>query len=110
MIINPQLWVWIAIATALLAGIASALYQALRRVGRSALIERASKRGPGAVKAAEAILEDADGHAVSVALPRTVLNLACLVFVILWVDSLTPSDGPGWLERTIAVAAGAVVL
>lgn len=107
---NPQLWIWIALATTLLGGLFSALHLSLRRVSRSALESRAAAKGPRAVEAARRILEDTDGHAIAVAFPRTLLHMAALVFLILWIDSLTGGEGPGALERSVGVVSAAVVV
>ena len=107
---NPQLWIWITLLSAALGAVFSALHQALRRVGRTALEAKAEPKGPRSMAAAQQILADPDGHALAVALPRTVLNLATLVFAILWVNTLTAGVQPTALDRVIALAFAAVLI
>jgi len=107
---NPQLWIWITLLSAALGAVFSALHQALRRVGRSALESKAEPRGARTMAAAQAILRDPDGHALAVAFPRTLLNLSTLVFAILWVNTLTGSATPTALDRAIALVFAAVLI
>ena len=78
--------------------------------GRTALEAKAEPKGPRAMAAAQQSLADPDGHALAVALPRTVLNLATLVFAILWVNTLTAGVQPTALDRVIALAFAAVLI
>lgn len=96
------LW-WIAIAALalFLGGLFSSLFNALRESGRGKLEEMSRIRGESAAaKRIRAILEDLDGHAFAVSLPRTICNLVVVVAVLF---AFLGSPGPGEVAITPSV-------
>ncbi len=103
---------WIGVATVALVGgaVLSTLVQALRDLSRNKLEEIAEARNrPAATRRVEQILEDLDGHAAAVAVPRIVLNLVLVVALV-----TTIAEGRGvevtWVEATIGIAITSVLL
>lgn len=104
---------WIGIATAaLLAGaVFSTLFQSLRDLSRGMLEEIATIRNrPGRTVRVQALLQDVEGHAAAVALPRIVCNLVLVLSLVMWIASLRDLDTPTWVEALVGVIAASLLL
>lgn len=100
-------WMWIAIGAMALGGILSTLFHSLRDMTRSLLDELAVSRGKRAAQhRVERILEDVDGHAAAVALPRMLCTLIMAVAVVSWIEVVRGEDGG--LSRPVALVLGVV--
>lgn len=98
-------WFWIAAGALVLGSLFSALFQSLRNMTRSILEERAASGGnAAAARRVKAILDDPDGHATSVGLPRILCNLAVAVGLVYWVATLRGTAAPAPLDALIGVA------
>lgn len=105
-------WFWIAAGALVLGGLFSALFQSLRNVARTVLEHMAASRGEAAsARRVAAILDDPDGHATAVGLPRIVCNLLVVVGLVVWVDGLRPGpanvDG---VDAAIGIGAAALLI
>jgi putative hemolysin len=79
-------WGWIAFGTTVLAAVFASLFHAVRDLSRTTLEDLIARRGPTrASRWAELILEDLEGHANGVALPRVLFSLASGFAIIAWV-------------------------
>jgi putative hemolysin len=106
-------FLWIGIATlALVAGaVLSTLVQSLRDLSRTTLEEIAAIRNrPAATKRVERILDDVDGYAAAVALPRIVCNLLLVVALVVYVGQIRQTPVTTWVEATIGVGIASVLL
>jgi CBS domain containing-hemolysin-like protein len=109
---------WIGIATlALVAGaVLSTLVQSLRDLSRTALEEIATIRNrPHRTARVKAILEDLEGHAAAVALPRIISNLALVVALVMYVaiarrSPEAPSIGVDWIDAVLGIGIASVLL
>lgn len=73
---KSEVWFWIALGATIVSGVCSTLFHALREVSRSRLEQVARERNnKGLMRRVDAILDDMDGHANAMALPRIVANL-----------------------------------
>ncbi len=104
-------WFWIAAGALVLGGLFSALFQSLRNVTRSVLEHMAASRGEAAsTRRIAAILDDPDGHATAVGLPRIICNLLVVVGLVVWVESLRPGPGPTNVDAVIGIGAAALLI
>lgn len=104
---------WIGIATAALVGgaVLATLVQALRdlsRIGLEGIAE--TKHRAGGTRRVRAILEDVEGHAAAVALPRIVLNLILVVALVIWLGKVRGSEDTDWIDASAGVAVASVLL
>jgi putative hemolysin len=98
---NGSWWVIIAAAALLLGGLFSSLFNALRESSRARLEELARSQGESpAARRLRAILDDIDGHAFAVSLPRTICNLVVVVAVLF---AFLGSPGTGEVAITPSV-------
>lgn len=110
-------WVWIGIAALALSALFSALFHSLRDLSRAGLESLAERKGrPGGVRRVEKILEDTDGHAAAVALPRIACNMLVAisaVFVVMYMreDSATPTaEAPTPVEIVIGLVVSSLLI
>jgi putative hemolysin len=110
-------WIWIVLGGIVLGGFFAALQLSLRESARVVLEQLcAARRDPAATARIHKILDDIDGHAASVALPRIFFNLVVAIGAVIWIAHLrghAPGDPfPDWFELVagLAAAAGAVWL
>jgi putative hemolysin len=108
---------WLAITCAALCvgSVLSALIQSLRDLSRAALEEIAAiKNSAGGSARVRAILDDVEGHASAVALPRVVANLLTTIALIMFVaHSRTPtleSAGPASWDMVIGVLSASLLV
>jgi len=105
--------VWLVIATlALVAGaVFATLVQALRDLSRTTLEEIAAiKRSASGVRRVQNILDDVEGHAAAVALPRIMSNLVVVVCLVLWIAELRQTAALTWVDAAMGVATSSVLL
>jgi putative hemolysin len=102
---------WIAIAALLSGSILAALFFSVQSMVRSKAEELAASRGSsGGIRRIDKILEDVDGHATAVALPRIVCNMITAVASVAWVAAL---DGDTKLivsDVVIGIAASSILI
>lgn len=67
---------------------------------------------PANARRARRILDDVDGHAAAISLPRIVANLFVVVGMIEWLTALrqAPGAAPGWPELLLGVAISSVLI
>lgn len=93
------------------AAVSATLHACLRGLARVTLEEIALVRGRAeARRRVTRILDDVDGHAASMTIPRIVAQLLVLVGVLLWVASVRGSDAYDAWSLSIAVGVAAVLL
>ncbi len=103
---------WLAVVVVALGGgaVFSALAQALRDLSRTTLEEIAAIRNKRRkARWVDAIVDDVDGHANAIALPRIVCNLVVVVAMVLWIAGLR-GVAPAWFERIVGVASASLLL
>lgn len=95
---SAWLHILIGLSALLLGMLLATLYASLRNMSRTALEElatvRGGKPGPKIVK----IVEDPEGHAASVLLPRVLCQLTVVVSSVLWVESIAGGATQVWLQ------------
>lgn len=102
--------IWIALAALLLGGVFSVLHLALRDLAKAALEELGEMgRRPIATRRVQRILDDVDGHAAAMALPRIVLNMVTLIGLVVWIASLRGVGAVGWVDVVIGTALAAAL-
>jgi CBS domain containing-hemolysin-like protein len=108
---NPTLWLLVTVASLAASGVFAALVQSLRDLSRARLEDLASRlNSPAATRRIDRILDDAEGHAAAMALPRIVSNLVVLAASTLWIAGTFERDVPMWLDLGLGIAFAAVVL
>lgn len=116
---RSEAWLAIAVSALGVGTILGCLAQALRDLSKPILEEIATiRKRAGATSRVNAILDDVEGHAGAIALPRVVCNLVVVVAMVMWVRGLrvgTAGPEPGaematWVEVTIAVALSSLLL
>lgn len=105
-------YAWIALATAALATVASALHFALRDFSLRKL-ELIAKSN-GGLRKLRPVLDDPDAHALSLGAVRVLLHVATVTLILLAAASHAAPDDPGlavrWSPAALAVAAVAAAL
>jgi len=110
---NSEAWLAIAVVTLGVGTVLSTLLQSLRDLSKSTLEEIATIRGNrGASERVSHILEDQDGHAAAIGLPRTICNLAFALALLMWVSKVRggPTAGPEWPDLLIAIIVASLGL
>jgi putative hemolysin len=109
--VNAEAWLAIAVAALGIGLVLSCLVQSLRDLSRPTLEEIATLRGtPGDRLRVTRILEDVEGHAAAIALPRTLANIVFAAALVMWVAAARGTTSPGWAELLIAVALASLAL
>lgn len=108
---NGGYWLWVALAGLGLAGVFGALHVSLRTFPRGSLEDVAAKLNrAGGTKRVAAILQDPDGHAIAVALPRMLSALLCAAGTVAWIGTLRGVEVPGLLELLLGLVAASLLL
>lgn len=108
---SETLWLMLAAAALILGGICSALFHSLRELARTTLEEIAEiRRNQRAKLMVARILEDVEGHAAAIGLPRLVFNFVFVVAAIGWLTVLRESSKPGVIEITVGVLASTLLV
>lgn len=108
---TTQGWLIIATVTLGLGAVLAALVQSLRDVSRAKLEDLALLRNRPAVTArVNRILDDIEGHAAAMALPRTACNLLFAIAVVMWITRLRAIASPTWIELTFGAVAASLLL
>jgi putative hemolysin len=95
----------------LVGGLFSALAQSLRDVARPKMEELLASRGDVPMRArVTRIIEDFEGHATAVSLPRVVFNLVAVVSMMLWLAHVRELAVPTWIEAVIGIAATSILI
>jgi len=109
--VNAALWILIATVALAVGAVLSALVQSLRDLSRAALEEIAAiRKEPAGIRRVERILEDVEGHAAAIALPRILCNLIVVVGLVLWIGDLRGAATLSWVEGVIGVVASSILL
>lgn len=103
-------WFWIAAGALALGSVFSTLFQSLRNMARSVMEEAAASRGERARRRVRAILDDPEGHATGVGLPRILCNLVVAVALVYWVASMRGERAPSPADAVIGVAAASLMI
>ncbi|MFN5946332.1 MAG: hypothetical protein ACK46I_14740, partial [Phycisphaerae bacterium] len=105
---RSELWLLLAVTGLVLGCVLSCLAQALRDLRKPLLEEIATiRKKPGATARVNKIIDDVDGHAASIALPRVVCNLLVVIAMVLWIAKLRDVEQIDWPETSIGVAISA---
>lgn len=108
---RSELWLLLAVTGLVLGCVLSCLAQALRDLRKPLLEEIATiRKKPGATARVNKIIDDVDGHAASIALPRVVCNLLVVIAMVLWIAKLRDVEQIDWPETSIGVAISALLL
>ncbi len=117
-----EAWIAVAVVALGMGAVLSCLAQALRDLSRTTLEEIATiRKSAGGMARVSRILDDVDGHAAAVALPRTVCNLVVTVALVMWVRGLIKAPAAGetmapslvndwYLEVVLGIALSSLVL
>ncbi len=102
-------WLLVALGSLVFGTLFAAMQLSLRETSRGSIEDRARRRVNKKLNArVERIVEDIDGHAMSLALPRMVFLLLFVVATVRWLAALTPSTAAATLgEILIGVAVSA---
>jgi putative hemolysin len=102
---------WLAAGALLLSAVLSTLRQALTAVAVVTLHEIALLRNrPPATARVDRIIDDLDGHATAIALPRIIANLLVVVALVAWISQLRGAAAPTWVEIVLGVAVASLLL
>ncbi|MCC6676084.1 MAG: HlyC/CorC family transporter [Phycisphaerales bacterium] len=108
---NSEWWFWIALTSLVLGAVFSALFHSLREMSRPALESLAhSKSRPEAAERVRRILEDVDGHAAAVAMPRILFNMAVAISSVFWIASVRGVPAATWKEVVIGLLVSSLLL
>lgn len=104
-------WLMIAVAALVGGAICSALFHSLRELARTTLEEIAEIRRNQRAKIRVArILEDVEGHAAAIGLPRVVFNFVFVVAVIGWLTAARGKTQPGMVESVVGVLGSTLIV
>ncbi|MFZ4575512.1 MAG: hemolysin family protein [Phycisphaerales bacterium] len=104
-------WLGLAVVALGVGSVFSALSQSLREVSRARLEEIAAIRNRrGSTARVGRILDDVQGHATSIALPRILANLAVVVGIVMWITGLRGVPAPTWVEGLLGVLFSSLLL
>ncbi|NUQ52598.1 MAG: HlyC/CorC family transporter [Phycisphaerales bacterium] len=108
---KSEAWFWIALASTVISGVCSTLFHALREVARSRLEQVARDRNNKALlRRVDAILDDMDGHANAMALPRIVANLVLAPALVFHSWHSRGGEQLDWADVSIGLGAAAAVV
>lgn len=99
---------WIAILLAAVGSFFSALHMSLRAASRGALKALAGQNGKR--KRLQPILQDVEGHALAVSLPRVLCNLGTVVAALIWTTGVGEGAGVTWGGLSLAAGVSLVLL
>jgi putative hemolysin len=109
--VSSDAWLAIAVTALALSGVLSCLAQSLRELSRTVLEEIATiRKRPRASARVAKIIDDVDGHASSIALPRVVCNLGFVVAVVMFIVQMREMQQPTWVEVGGGVLAASILL
>lgn len=108
---RSELWMALGVAALVVGTILSCLAQALRDLSKPLLEEIATiRKKPRATARVNKILDDVDGHASAIALPRVVCNLVVVVAMVMWVGALREVQFTTWVEVSLGVGLSSLLL
>jgi putative hemolysin len=108
---RSELWLLLIVTGLIFGCVLSCLAQALRDLRKPLLEEIATiRKRPGATARVNKIIDDVEGHAASIALPRVVCNLLVVIALTLWVAELRQVERIDWPEIAIGVAVSTLLL
>jgi putative hemolysin len=108
---SETLWLGLAAAALIGGAICSALFHSLRELARTTLEEIAEiRRNQSAKLRVARILEDVEGHAAAIGLPRVVFNFVFVVAVIGWLTAARGKAQPEVLEIIVGVLGSTLVV
>jgi CBS domain containing-hemolysin-like protein len=109
--VNPTLALLLLTVVVALAAVLGALVQSLRDLSRTRLEDLASQRNrPAATRRIDLILDDVEGHASVLALPRVLFQLSAVVLSAVWVSSTRGAAHPTWLDFGIGVLVASALV
>lgn len=105
------MWLGISIGALGVGSTFSALTQSLRELSKARLEEIAAIRNrPKATARVGRIIDDVQGHATAIALPRILANLMVVVGMVMWIASLRGVAAPTWVEGVVGVLISSLLL
>lgn len=108
---TSQWWFWIALTALTLGAVFSALFHSLREMSRPALESLAESRGRAEAAArVRRILDDVDGHAAAVAMPRIVFNMGVAICSVFWIAEVRGVEAATWREVLIGLLVSSLLL
>lgn len=108
---NPTLALALLVVSVMLAAVLGMLVQSLRDLSRSKLEDVASQRNRARVtRRVDLILDDVEGHASAMALPRIVFQLSTVVLAAVWVSSTRGLEHPAWVDFGLGVLVASVLV
>ncbi|MBL8762254.1 MAG: HlyC/CorC family transporter [Phycisphaerae bacterium] len=106
-----EAWFWIALGSTIVSGLCSTLFHALRETSRSRLEQVARERNNGGLtRRVEAILEDMDGHANAMALPRILANLLLAPALVFHSWHARGGQTLDWIDVGIGLGIAAAIV
>lgn len=104
-------WFTIGAAALVASGVLASVRQSLQRMSRARFEALAQRTGrEGVVRRASAILEDVDGHAAAVAVPRVLCSLGVALSCVMWIGAMRGSAAHGWVEVGLGLGMGVVLI
>lgn len=104
-------WIVVSVAALTLGAVCSTLAQSLRDLSRTALEEIAViKNRPVKTARVKAILEDVEGHAVAISLPRVASSLLVVLGLVLAATDIRGLSHPTWIEVTGSLVIASLVI
>lgn len=108
---SAEVWLAIALVALTLGSVMAALVQSLRDVSRAKLEDLAVTRNcPASLARVGQILDDLDGHAAAMGLPRTVCNLLFAIAAVMWVTVLRGLKAPDVPELIVGSLLASLML
>lgn len=104
-------WFAIGAAALLASGALASVRQSLQRMSRAKFETLAQRTGrEGVVRRASSILDDVDGHAAAIAVPRVLCSLGAALASVMWVGALRGSEAHGWVEVGLGLGLGVILI
>jgi len=104
-------WLLIAASALAVGTLLSTLVQSLRDLSKPVLEDLAEAAGDEGLRGrVRRILDDPDGHAATVALPRTAFNIIFAIAVVMAIVAMRKVATPGLLEAALGAAIASLML
>lgn len=106
-----EVWLLIAVGSLTLVAILSSLAQSLRELSRPALEEIAAIRNkPTRSARIRRILDDPEGHAAAIALPRVIGSLFVAIALVMYVAEQRGGNAPEYLDVLVGAVVASLLL
>ncbi|MCW5755169.1 MAG: HlyC/CorC family transporter [Phycisphaeraceae bacterium] len=104
--------VWFAVAAAalVLAGLFATLHMAIRQASLSRVEELAEERAnPAMIRKIDALVRDADGHALAAAFPRVFFTFLFMISVVAWIAQVRHAGDPSSTDVILGVLVSSIL-